>query len=176
MSPLAMGGNAGSSHGAGSFLRESIGASRTVGAGGTVVVRTDSAFYSAGAITACRDNGAHFLVTTKMDPKIKAAIASIPESAWVPIANPRAVFDEQASGWMSDTQVAEIPSTAFTAKESRAVTARLIVCRASSASSPRPTSAETSATWRYHPVFTDSPSTCSGRGPAPRSTSRSTRI
>lgn len=86
------GGSASSSRGAESFLRESIGTARSVGAGGIVVVRADSAFYSAGVIAACRDNAAHFSVTAKTDPKIKQAIASIPESAWVPIAYPRAVF------------------------------------------------------------------------------------
>lgn len=152
------GGNASSSRGAEPYLRESIGAARAVGAGGILLVRADSAFYSAGAIAACRDHDAYFSVTAKMDPKIKTAIASIPESAWVPIAYPKAVFDEQAGGWVSDAQVAETTYTAFTSKKGRAVTARLIVRRVKRLNPQADRGQdELFATWRYHPVFTDSP-------------------
>ncbi|WP_433499155.1 IS1380 family transposase [Sphaerimonospora sp. CA-214678] len=152
------GGSANSARGAEPYLRESIGAARTVGAGDILVVRADSAFYNAGAIASCRDHHAHFSVTAKMDPKIKAAIASIPESAWIPIAYPRAVFDEQAGGWVSDAQVAEIPYTAFTSKKGRAVTARLIVRRVKRLNLQADRGQdELFATWRYHPIFTDSP-------------------
>ncbi|MBX6387283.1 MAG: IS1380 family transposase [Microbispora sp.] len=152
------GGSASSSRGAGPFLRESIGAARTVGARRIVVVRADSAFYSAGAIAACRDNDAYFSVTAKMDPKIKQAIAAIPESAWIPIAYPRAVFDEQAGGWVSDAQVAETRYTAFASTKGRAVTARLIVRRIKRLNEQAANGQdEFFATWRYHPIFTDSP-------------------
>jgi hypothetical protein len=59
-------------------------------------MRGDSAFYTAGVIAACRDGDVRFSVTAKMDPKIKAAIAAIPERAWIAIKYPPAVFDEQA--------------------------------------------------------------------------------
>jgi hypothetical protein len=152
------GGSAASARGAQSFLRESIAVSRTVATGGILLVRGDSAFYSARAIAACRAGDAYFSVTAKMDRKIKAAIASIPESAWIPIAYPRAVFDEQAGGWVSDAHVAEVPYTAFTSKKGQAVTARLIVRRVKRLN-PRSDLGqdELFTTWRYHPIFTDSP-------------------
>lgn len=42
---------------------------------------------------------------------------------------PRAIFDEQADGWVSDAAVAEISYTAFTSEKGKAVTAQLIVGR-----------------------------------------------
>ena len=43
----------------------------------TVVVRADSAYYSAAFYGALRRASARFSVTVKMDPKIAAAIAAI---------------------------------------------------------------------------------------------------
>jgi hypothetical protein len=42
-----------------------------------------------------------------MEPKIAAAIAAIPEQAWMPIRYPRAIWDDQLRCWVSDAQVAE---------------------------------------------------------------------
>jgi hypothetical protein len=73
--------------------------------------------------------GAFFSVTVRMDSKVAAAIAAIPETAWSPIKYPRAVWDDQLACWVSDAQVAEVAYTAFTSKKAQAVTARLIVRR-----------------------------------------------
>src|SRR5439155_676464 len=70
------GGNAGSARGAASFATESVGAARAAGCCGTVVVRVDSAFYSAAFVWAVRRAGACFSVTVPMDPKVRAAIAA----------------------------------------------------------------------------------------------------
>ncbi|MER6943141.1 hypothetical protein ABT294_03880 [Nonomuraea sp. NPDC000554] len=70
-----------------------------------------------------------FSITAKMEPKIKAAIAGIDESGWTPITYPNAAFDDQAGGWISDADLAEVDYTAFTGKKGQAVTARLIVHR-----------------------------------------------
>ena len=43
------------------------------------MVRIDSAYYSAAFTGAIRRGGACFSVTVRMDPKIRAAIAAIPE-------------------------------------------------------------------------------------------------
>jgi hypothetical protein len=43
--------------------------------------RIDSAYYSAAVLGAIRRGGACFSVTVRMDPKIRAAIAGVPESA-----------------------------------------------------------------------------------------------
>jgi hypothetical protein len=57
------------------------------------VARADSAFYSAAFTGAVRRAGAFFSVTVRMDSKVRAAIAAIPETAWTPIRYPRAVWD-----------------------------------------------------------------------------------
>ncbi|MEO3862935.1 IS1380 family transposase [Acrocarpospora sp. B8E8] len=156
------GGSAGSARGAESFVREAIGTAKAAGAGGAgegiVVLRGDSAFYSAGVVGACRDHDVRFSVTAKMDRKVKAAIASIPETAWVAIKYPDAVFDERAGRWVSDAEVAEITYTAFTSKKNRATTARLIVRRVRELN-PRDGIGqdELFASWRYYAIFTDSP-------------------
>ena len=56
--------------------------------------RIDSAYYSAAVLGAIRRGGACFSVTVRMDPKIRAAIASISEDAWTPITYPHAIWDE----------------------------------------------------------------------------------
>jgi Uncharacterized protein conserved in bacteria len=156
-------GKAGSARGAESFLRESIGTARAAGAGkagAILVARGDSAFYGAGAIAACRDNEVYFSVTAKMDRKIKATIATIPETRWVAIRYPNAVFDEQAGRWVSDAEIAEIGYTAFTSKKGRAVTARLIVRRVRRLNPQAGHGqGELFSTYRYHAIFTDSPFT-----------------
>jgi hypothetical protein len=72
-----------------------VGTARAAGCTGTIVVRMDSAFYGAAVIGAIRRAGAHFSVTARMDPKIRAAIASIGQDAWTPIKYPQALWDDQ---------------------------------------------------------------------------------
>lgn len=121
-------------------------------------MRGDSAFYSAAVLNTCRRAGVHFSVTAKMDPKIKAAIAGIPESTWVTIRYPNAVFDTQTGGWVSDAQIAEVPYTAFASKKKQQVTARLIVRRVKRINPQADQGQdELFPLYRYHPVFTDSP-------------------
>jgi hypothetical protein len=151
------GGNASSARGAASMVTEAAGTARATGCTGTLVVRMDSAFYGAPAVRAARAAGACFSVT--MDPKVRAAIAAIPEDAWTPIRYPRAVWDDQLGCWISDAQVAETEYTAFTSRK-QAVTARLIVRRVKDLN-PRQAQGqgELFTAWRYHAVFTDSPFT-----------------
>ena len=78
---------------------------------------------------AARRAGAHFSVTVRTDPKVRAAIAAIAEDAWTPIRYPRAIWDDQLRCWVSDAQVAEVAYTAFTSAKGQAITARLIVRR-----------------------------------------------
>jgi hypothetical protein len=44
------------------------------------------------------------------DPKVKATIAAIPGTAWIPIRYPRAIWDDQLRRWVSDAEVAEVPA------------------------------------------------------------------
>lgn len=152
------GGNAASSRGAASFATASVATARAAGCSGTLVARADSAFYSAAFTGAVRRAGAFFSVTVRMDPKVKAAIAAIPETAWTPIRYPRAVWDDQLHRWVSDAEVAETAYTAFTSKKGQAITARLIVRRVKDLN--RKTAegqGELFPAWRYHAIFTDSP-------------------
>jgi Transposase DDE domain group 1 len=152
------GGNAASARGAASFAAASVSTARAAGCTGILVARADSAFYSAAFTGAVRAAGAFFSVTVRMDPKVKAAIAAIPDTAWTPIRYPRAVWDDQLRRWVSDAEVAEVPYTAFASKKGQAITARLIVRRVKDLNRKAAEGqGELFAVWRYHAVFTDSP-------------------
>lgn len=154
------GGTCGSGRGAASLASESITAARAAGCSGTLIMRGDSAFYSADMIAACQAQDARFSITAKLDPKVKAAIATINDDAWTPIRYPRAIVDEQAGGWISDAEIAETSYTAFTSKKSRQVTARLIVRRVKKLGRPAEQGqGELFPVYRYYPIFTDSPYT-----------------
>ena len=150
------GGTANSARGAARFAAEAISTARATGCTGTIVVRADSAYYSAAFCHAVRRAGARFSVTVSMDPKIAAAIAAIPEPAWTAIGYPRAIWDDQLRCWVSDAQVAETGYTAFTSKKGQAITARLIVRRVRDLNK-QAGQGELFPAWRYHAVFTDSP-------------------
>ena len=153
-------GASSSVRGAASFTAEALATARACGATGLVVLRADSAFYCAEVIAACRAAGARFSVTARLNSSVRAAITGIPETGWVAIRYPRAIWDEQGQCWISDAEIAEIPYTAFTSKPKRHhVTARLIVRRVKRlgcAGTPQG-QGELFTTWRYHAVFTDSP-------------------
>jgi hypothetical protein len=154
------GGNASSARGAASMITEAASTARAAGCTGTLVVRMDSAFYGAPACSAARRAGAFFPVTARMDPKIRAAIASIGEQTWTPIRYPRAIWDDQLGRWVSDAQVAEVEYTAFTSRKGQAITARLIVRRVKDLNAKAAAGqGELFTAWRYHAVFTDSPFT-----------------
>ena len=153
------GGNAPSARGAASLAAQAIGTARDCGCTGTIVVRMDSAYYAAAVIAAVRRNGARFSVTAPVTAAIRAAIAAIPEDAWMPIRYPQAIWDDQLGCWVSDAEVAETTYTAFTSKKKALhVTARLIVRRVRDKNTKAaPGQGELFPAWRYHAVFTDSP-------------------
>jgi hypothetical protein len=98
-------------------------------------VRADSAFYAKTVIAACRRRHVRFSITTRIDAKIRAACESIPDTDWVDIRYPQAIYDEDTGRWIFDAQIAETCYTAFEGTRHR-VTARLVVrrirCNASS--------------------------------------------
>ena len=159
------GGSAGSARGAASLITEAVGAAREAGCGGTIVVRMDSAYYSSAAVRAIRRAGACFSVTAQLNASVRAAITAIPATAWTPIAYPRALWDDQLGGWVSDAEVAEVTYTAFSShprggqrRPPAPLTARLIVRRVRDLNASAPAGqAELFPVWRYHAVFTDSP-------------------
>jgi hypothetical protein len=153
------GGNANSARGAATFAAEAIATARETGCTGLVIVRADSAYYSAAFCGAVRRAGARFSVTVNTDVKVAAAIAAISQDAWSGIRYPRSIWDDQLGCWVSDAQVAEVPYEAFTsAKKGQQVTARLIVRRVRDLNERAPAGQdELFPAWRYHAVFTDSP-------------------
>jgi Transposase DDE domain group 1 len=139
------GGPAGAARGARSFLTETISRLRHAGATGQLTVRADSAFYSRAVLGSARRLGVRFSVTARQDKKVRAAIASIPESAWAPIPY-----------WLSTPEVsgADVAETSYTcfADTRDAITVRLIVRRV------RPTPGSQLALFTdfdYHAVVTD---------------------
>jgi hypothetical protein len=81
-----------------------------------VIVRADSAYYSAYVVAACRALNARFSVPVRMNTSAKAAIAAIDEDAWRPIKYTKAVWDSEEEGWTSDAEIAEVEYTAFASK------------------------------------------------------------
>jgi hypothetical protein len=152
------GGNANSARGAASLATEAVATARGTGCTAAVVVRADSAFYSAAFTGAVHRAGAFFSVTVQMNPHVRAAIATLGEDAWTPVRYPRAIWDDQLRCWVSDAQVAEIPYTAFTSRKGQAITARLIVRRVKDLNRQAGQGqGDLFPLWRYHAVFTDSP-------------------
>jgi hypothetical protein len=153
------GGSAASARAAASLATETIRTARRCGCTGTIVARLDSGYYNAQVIAAIRGTGARFSVTVAMNDHVKAAIDAIPEDAWTPIRYPRAVWDDQAGGWVSDAEIAETGYAAFTSKKKELqVTARLIVRRVRVLNKKAAEGQdELFPAWRYHAVFTDSP-------------------
>jgi hypothetical protein len=153
------GGSAGSSRGAAGLVKEAIGTARDCGCTGEIIVRMDSGYYSSQVIAAIRAAGARFSVTVPVNASIRAAIAAIPETAWTAVRYPRAIWDDQAGGWVSDAEVAETQYTAFTSKnKNQHVTARLIVRRVRALNQQAAGGQdELFPAWRHHALLTDSP-------------------
>jgi Transposase DDE domain group 1 len=154
-------GRAADARGAPKFVSEALATAVEAGCTGTRILRADSQFYNAGVIAACRRSGAHFSITTGMNPSIKRAVLSIPDEEWQQISYPTAVPDPVTGELISDAEVAEISQyTAFASrKEAERVTARLIVRRVRDLAKPAVVGeqGELFPVWRYHPFFTDNP-------------------
>jgi hypothetical protein len=148
-----------SARGAGKFLSDAIKAARRAGAGPVIRCRADSAFYNHSVVTAILAAKAQFSITARMDKAVQKAISSIPDTAWVHIEYPEAIFDHEQQRWISDAQVAETDYTAFTSKARKhQVTARLIVRRVKRLN-PKSAPAgqdELFSVYRHHAVFTNS--------------------
>ena len=126
---------------------------------GRTLLRADSAFYGHAVVGAALKAGAEVSVTVRLDQKVKAAIAAIPEDAWTTIAYPNAVFDEPTGRWISRAEVAEIDFVAFTSKKKAdQVPGRLVVRRIPDLAPKTDTSqASLFQVWRHHAFFTTTP-------------------
>jgi Transposase DDE domain group 1 len=123
-----------------------------------VLVRMDSAFYGRNPVHAVLAGGADVSVTTRMDQRVKAAIASIGEDAWTMIDYTDAVFDEISGQWISRAEVAEIGFVAFAAQpKADQVPGRLIVRRIPDFRADQHHAAGQDGlfdVWRFHAFFT----------------------
>jgi hypothetical protein len=148
-------GSCGSPRGAKRLVADAL---KTVGSMSLakLLVRADSAFYGTATVGAAIRAGADVSVTVRMDPKVKAAIATIGDHAWTPIEYTDAVFDEQTKTWVSRAEVAEIGFTAFTSrKAAEQVTGRLVVRRIPDLNPSSKDGQKTLFdTWRFHAFFT----------------------
>ena len=123
-------GNVASAAGAGRLLAQAISTARKAGVRARILARADSAYYGHAFVGTALRHGAWFSVTARMTATVKAAITSIGEDAWEPIAYPNAVFEEAEQRWISDAEVAEVPFVAFTGRrKAEHVTCRLVVRR-----------------------------------------------
>ena len=154
-------GSANSARGAARLVADSLQTTRACRAGGTVILRADSAYYNRDIISAARRGGARFSITARKDRAVMAAIAAIHDDAWITIKYPNAVFDQELNQWVSDAQVAETPFTAFASRgKTGQVPARLIVRRVKDAKPNHVVAGEQGElfpVWRHHAVFADSP-------------------
>jgi hypothetical protein len=151
-------GSCGSSRGASRLVADALRTVKTLPAGrtGKPLVRADSAFYGHPTVSAAVTAGADVSVTVRLDPRVKAAIASIPADAWQTIAYTNAIFDEAAQQWISQAEVAETPFIAFASKKKAdQIDGRLVVRRIPDLN-PQPSQDTLFDSWRFHAFFTTS--------------------
>jgi hypothetical protein len=128
-------GKANTARGAPRFLDELIGRVRRAGATGELIFRADSGFWSAKVIARLRAHDTRFSITVRQTKPVRAAVAAIPEAAWVDIAYP-------------DSGVAQVAETPFRGD-------RLIVRRVRHHTDQ----GQLFATWDHHALVTDRPGT-----------------
>ncbi len=151
-------GSCGSPRGAKRLVADALKTVRTLHGRSAVkpLLRADSAFYGAPTVGAALRGGAEVSVTVRLDPKVKAAIATIGDDAWTPIEYTDAIFDEASGTWVSRAEVAEVPFTAFSSKKlTEQVTGRLLVRRIPDLN-PKKRDGQDALfdTWRFHAFFT----------------------
>ncbi|WP_345301002.1 IS1380 family transposase, partial [Gordonia humi] len=125
------------------------------GSGARPLLRADSAFYGHATIGTAISAGADVSVTVRMDPAVKAAIATIPDDAWEMIEYTDAIRDETTGQLISKAEVAEIPFTAFRSrKKAEQIAGRLVVRRIPDLNPNKVEQPTLFDTWRHHAFFT----------------------
>lgn len=150
-------GAAGSPRGAARIVADALATLRRMGAGGDSrpLLRADSAFYGHATIGTAIKAGADVSVTVRMDPAVKAAIATIPDDAWTMIEYPDAIRDETTGHWISKAEVAEIGFTAFRSrKKAERIGGRLVVRRIPDLNPKQVEQPTLFDTFRHHAFFT----------------------
>jgi hypothetical protein len=152
-------GSCGSPRGAARMVSDALATTRrlrSTGSTGTVLLRADSAFYGHPTVSAAIRGGAQVSITVRLDSKVKAAIATIGDDAWMPIEYTDAIHDETTGRWISRAEVAEIAFTAFSSKKAtQQVPGRLVVRRIPDLNHRSGDGQATLFdTWRFHAFFT----------------------
>ena len=152
-------GACGSPRGAARMVRDALATIKRLNglASARLLLRADSAFYGYATMSAAITAGAAVSVTARMDPAVKRAITSIPDTAWEAIEYTDAIYDEATKAWISTAEVAEIPFTAFTSrKKSEHITGRLVVRRIPELNKKDLEHPTLFDTHRFHAFFTTS--------------------
>jgi hypothetical protein len=92
-----------SARGASKFVADTIAAVkrlRNTKATGMLLLLADSAYYVSAVITAAIRAGAMVSITARLNPLVKAAISTIPDTAWTPIKYTNAIFDDAIGQWI----------------------------------------------------------------------------
>lgn len=161
--PLILGqqlrkGAAHSVRGAHKMINDSLAtAQRLAGPKASMLVRCDSAFYSAKVAKVVLAAGADYSVTVPLNQAVVKAIGTIPNDAWTGIKYPQAIYEEDTGQWSSKAHVAEIEFTAFSsAKKTDRLAGRLVVRRIPELNATKPAAAQDQLfdTYRYHALFT----------------------
>jgi hypothetical protein len=150
-------GKTGSPKGAARIVGDALATLRRTGTTARVrpLLRADSAFYGHATIGTAIKAGADVSVTVRMDPAVKAAIATIPGDAWAMIEYTDAIRDETTGQLISKAEVAEIEFTAFRSrKQAERITGRLVVRRIPDLNPRQVEQPTLFDTWRHHAFFT----------------------
>lgn len=153
-------GKTGSPKGAARIVGDTLATLRRMNPGSSVrpLLRADSAFYGHATIGTAIKAGADVSVTVRMDPAVKAAIATIKDDAWTTIEYTDAIRDEATGRWISKAEVAEVPFTAFRSrKKAERVPGRLVVRRIPDLNPRQMEQPTLFDTYRHHAFFTTSP-------------------
>lgn len=152
-------GKTGSPKGAARIVGDALATLRrtSITGGARPLLRADSAFYGHATIGTAIKAGADVSVTVRMDPAVKAAIATIDDDAWEMIEYPDAIRDETTGQLISKAEVAEVPFTAFRSrKKAERVSGRLVVRRIPDLNPKKVEQPTLFDTYRHHAFFTTS--------------------
>lgn len=150
-------GKTGSPKGAARIVGDALATLRRTGvtAGARPLLRADSAFYGYATVGTAITAGADVSVTVRMDPAVKAAIATIPDDAWTMIEYTDSIRDETTGQLISKAEVAEVPFTAFRSrKKAEQVAGRLVVRRIPDLNPNKVEQPTLFDTYRHHAFFT----------------------
>jgi hypothetical protein len=123
-----------------------------------VWMRGDSAFCTWRNVQVALRHGVWYSFTIQQWPNVVAAISGIDEGAWQTIKYPRAFYDEELGGWVSEAEVAETAFVAFVSRrKSEQVPCRLAVRRVKRLGDAPTGQGELFPAYRYHAFITNAP-------------------